>query len=181
MHELALYGQIQKDDHHRMLQQLAGFTRMQPQDAREIRLVFKARQPPGLDLVQSIGASNLASQQQQDIQRLKNMLNAGLYYIHLIGAVQLDKKEKRPATEDVTMTNGYTNNQPEKSTVSWTLEFKDTPEAGKQAVSSRLISRTPMEGDLVRFLGSFGFEYVPTPSSTAESNANSHAGTYPAT
>ncbi len=158
MHELSLYGQIQGDDHHRMLQQLAGFTRMQPQDATEIRLVFKARQPPGLDLVQSIGASNLANQQQQDIQRVKNMLNAGLYYIHLIGEVQIDRRGKSQANEDATMAGSSPGDESEKSRVNWTLDFKDTPEAGKQAVSLRLISRTPMEGDLLRFLENFGFE-----------------------
>src|ERR1700710_672410 len=128
MHELALYGQIRKDDHHRMLQQLAGFTRLQPQDAREVHLVFKARQPPGLDLVQSIGASNLASQQQQDIQRVKNMLNAGLYYVRLIGAVSPHKIAKGSENGDVKMEGSGPGSVSERSTVCWTLEFKDTPE-----------------------------------------------------
>ncbi|KAJ9607951.1 Mediator of RNA polymerase II transcription subunit 18 [Cladophialophora chaetospira] len=161
MHELSLYGQIRKDDHHRMLQQLAGFTRMQPQDAKEIHLVFKARQPPGLDLVQSIGASNLASQQQQEIQRVKNMLNAGIYHVRLIGAVQGSKKIKGAENGDVVMQDNDPIAKSDNTTVSWTLEFKDTPEAGKQTVSSRLLSRTPMEGtNLVQFLDGFGFEYT---------------------
>jgi hypothetical protein len=159
MHQLALYGQIRKDDHHRMLQQLAGFTRMQPQHVREVRLVFKARQPFGLDLVQSIGASNLASQQQQDLQRVKHMLNAGLYYVHLVGEVLPGKKVKRTENEDVAMTDVNTSSEAEPPMVRWSLDFKDTPEAGKQPVSSRLISRTPMEeGNLTQFLDNFGYE-----------------------
>ncbi|OCT51876.1 Mediator of RNA polymerase II transcription subunit 18 [Cladophialophora carrionii] len=161
MHQLALYGQVRKDDHHRMLQQLAGFTRMQPQDVREIQLVFKARQPFGLDLVQSIGASNLASQQQQDLQRVKHMLNAGLYYVHLVGEVLPEKKARRPENEDVTMTDANTSSEAKVSTVRWSLDFRDTPEPGKQPVSSRMVSRTPLEeGNLIRFLDNFGFEYV---------------------
>src|SRR6202000_2015626 len=137
------------------------FTRMQPQESKEIHLVFKARQPPGLDLVQSIGASNLASQQQQDLQRLKNMLNAVLYYVHLIGEVLLDEKTKGTEDEDVAMTDGDSGSKSEDPSVKWTLEFKDTPEAGKQPVSSRLVSRTPIEeGNLIRFLDNFGYEYV---------------------
>jgi hypothetical protein len=159
MHQLALYGQIRKDDHHRMLQQLAGFTRMQPRHVREVRLVFKARQPFGLDLVQSIGASNLASQQQQDLQRVKHMLNAGLYYVHLVGEVLPGKNVKRTVTEDVAMTDVNTSSEAELPIVRWSLDFKDTPEAGKQPVSLRLISRTPMEdGNLTQFLDNFGYE-----------------------
>lgn len=143
MHEFALYGQIRKDDHHQVLQQLAGVTRMQPQDTREIHLVFKARQPAGLDHVQSIGASNLASGQQQELQRVKSLLNAPLYYVQLIGDAQQQASDA------------------ESPTVKWTFEFKDTPDAGKQPVSSRLISRTPMEdGNFMMFLDSFGYEYV---------------------
>ncbi|OAP60963.1 hypothetical protein AYL99_05965 [Fonsecaea erecta] len=162
MHEFALYGQVRKDDHHRMLQQLAGFARMQPQDAKEIHLVFKARQPPGVDLVQSIGASHLASQSQQDnIQRVKNMLNAGLYYVQLVGEVSPGTRAGVSENGDVTMTDVNGGQGAEKSSVKWSFEFKDTPDAGKQAVSSRLISRTPMEdGNFVQFLDHFGYDYV---------------------
>ena len=154
MHELALYGQILKDEHHRMLQQLAGFARMQPQAAKVITLVFKARQPPGLEFVQSIGATNLGPQQQQDLQRVKNMLNAGLYYVHLIGEIVLDRKGKGGIAE----TADKIKPTPQTPKVRWCFEFKDTPEAGKQPVSYRLISRTPMEGDLTLFMDGFGFE-----------------------
>lgn len=163
MHEFALYGQVPKDDHHRMLQQLAGYTRMQPQETAEIHLVFKARTPPGLDNVPSAGGSQGILQ--QDAQKVRAMLSAGLYYVQLIGEVVKDDR-KRADDGDMTMKNGNgTSNEP-KRTVRWALDFKDTPDPGKQAVSTRLLSRTPMdEGDLVKFLDSFGYEYgIPWPS-----------------
>lgn len=129
---------------------------MQPQDAVEIHLVFKARSPSGLDLVQPIGASHLVSQ--QDTQKVKTMLNAGLYYVQLVGEVMPEKSKPKTGPDgDVAMTNGTS-----PPTVRWALEFKDTPDPGKQAVSSRLISRTPMDdGDLMQFLDHFGYEYAP--------------------
>jgi len=158
MHEFALYGQITKDDHHRMLQQLAGYTRMQPQDAAEIHLVFRARTPPGLDKIPSAGGSQGILQ--QDVQKVRTMLNAGLYYVQLIGEVVNDER-KVAADGDTAMKNGNGNSNTPHPTLRWTLDFKDTPEPGKQAVSTRLLSRTPMdEGDLVNFLDSFGYDYV---------------------
>ena len=159
MHEFSLYGQVVQEDHHRMLQQLAGYTRMQPRDVVELHLVFKARPPAGLDNIPSAGGSQGVAQQ-QDVQKLKNMLNASLYYVQLVGEVMPTRSKKR-GDEDVEMTNGNGPPTSDNPTVRWALEFKDTPDAGKQAVSTRLISRTPMDdGDLVQFLDHFGYEYV---------------------
>ncbi|KIX04762.1 uncharacterized protein Z518_05632 [Rhinocladiella mackenziei CBS 650.93] len=158
MHEFALYGQVTKDDHHRILQQLAGYTRMQPHQTIEIHLVFKARPPSGLDNIPSAGGSQ--GVMQQDVQKLKTMLSGGLYYVQLVGEV-LSKKPTKTEDGDVTMANGNNDSAPETSPVRWTLDFKDTPDPGKQSVSTRLISRTPVdEGDLVRFMDLFGYEYV---------------------
>jgi hypothetical protein len=159
MHELALYGQLAKDVHHRALQQLAGFTRMQPQDVKELHVVLKARQPPGLDLIQSAGGSGMSSQQQQELQRIKTMLNAGLYYVRLIGEEQLEKTTKADGDGDATMVEGNLASNSRGARMRWVLEFKDTPEAGKQSVSSRVIARIPLEaGNLMRFLHEFGYE-----------------------
>nr|KAK5438344.1 DNA kinase/phosphatase Pnk1 [Exophiala xenobiotica] len=156
MHEFALYGQVTKDDHHRMLQQLAGYTRMQPQDVVEIHLIFKARQPPGLDNVPSAGGSQ--GIMQPEAQKVRAMLNAGLYYVQLVGEV-MQNETKHTTNGDISMTDG--NGEPDKSTIKWTFEFKDTPDPGKQAISSRLIYRIPFEaGDFVEFLNAFGYEYV---------------------
>jgi hypothetical protein len=87
------------------------------------------------------------------------MLNAGLYYVHLVGEVLPSKKVKRTVNEDVAMTDVNTSSEAELPIVRWSLDFKDTPEAGKQPVSLRLISRTPMEdGNLTQFLDNFGYE-----------------------
>ncbi len=161
MHEFALYGQVTKNDHHRMLQQLAGYTRMQPQDVLEIHLVFKARQPPGLDNVPSAGGSQ--GIMQPEAQKVRAMLNAGLYYVQLVGELAQNEL-KHTANGDISMTsgngNGNGNSEHDKSTIKWTFEFKDTPDPGKQAISSRLLYRIPFEaGDFVEFLNAFGYEY----------------------
>ncbi|RVX73174.1 hypothetical protein B0A52_02301 [Exophiala mesophila] len=160
MHEFALYGQVAKDSHHQTLQQLAGFTRMQPVDTLEIHLVFKARQPAGLDRLPSGGGSQGVLQ--PEIQRYRNMLNASLYYVQLVGEVSpasaKSQKHVKSTDKDVVMSDA-TNK--EDVTVQWSLEFKDTPDAGKQAVSTRLISRVPLsQGNLAEFLDHFGYDYV---------------------
>ena len=156
MHEFALYGQVTKDDHHRFLQQLAGYTRMQPQDVVEIHLVFKARPPIGLNNLPSAGGQQGALQ--QDVQKVKNMLNAALFYIELVGEVG-PIETNSAADGDVSMTNGNGASLSNKSTVRWSLDFKDTPDPGKQATSTRLVSRIPMEeGDLAQFPDHFGYE-----------------------
>ncbi|KAL2430561.1 Mediator of RNA polymerase II transcription subunit 18 [Exophiala dermatitidis] len=157
MHEFALYGLVSKDDHHRMLQQLAGYTRMQPQHAVEVHLVFKPRTPAGLERLPSAGGTQGVLQ--QDIQKLKNMLNAGLYYLQLVGEVVPPPKSKSTQNGDVAMSDA--NGEANPANVNWHLDFKDTPEPGKQAVSMRLISRIPIDdGDFVQFMNNFGYEYV---------------------
>ncbi|KAK5053764.1 hypothetical protein LTR84_001725 [Exophiala bonariae] len=162
MHEFALYGQVPRELHHRTLQQLAGYTRMQPVDASEIHLVFKARQPPGLDKLPSAGGNQGVLQ--PEVQRWRNMLNASLYYVQLVGEIMPAKSsyDKKASTQngEVSMTNGGSGGDA-KPDIHWTLEFRDTPDPGKQAVSTRLISRTPLDdGNLVTFLDHFGYEYV---------------------
>ncbi|EXJ77495.1 hypothetical protein A1O3_09721 [Capronia epimyces CBS 606.96] len=158
MHEFALYGLVSRDDHDRTLQQLAGYTRMQPQETTEIHLVFKPRKPLGLDHLPSAGGSQ--GVMQQDVQKLKTMLNAGLYYMQLIGEI-VPQKSLVTENGDVAMSNGNDDGKPDTSAVRWSLDFKDTPEPGKQAVSTRLVSRIPMnDGNFVKFLDNFGYEYV---------------------
>ncbi len=165
MLEYALYGQVNQDGHHRMLQQLAGYTRMQPQDTTEIHLVFKARPPRGLDNIPSAGGSQ--GVMQPDVQKFKNMLHANLYYIQLVGEVVWKQPLKAEEDGDITMaSNGQTSAANSSSTpasslptVRWALDFKDTPDAGKQAVSTRTFSRTPIDdGDFVKLLDLFGYE-----------------------
>ena len=143
MHELSLYGVVAVEQHHRLTQQLTGVSRMQPRDVCEIHLVFKTRVPPGLDKVQGTGGSSSNAQQQQELQRVKNMLQSPIYLVKFVGTVD---------------TSSATKSNP---SISWVLEFKDTPEVVKQPISTRLVSRTDLEdGNLTAFLDLFGFEYV---------------------
>lgn len=156
MHEFSLYGKVAKDEYYRTLMQLAGITRMQPRKIDEIHLVFKAKPPTGLNSLPSAGGSQ--GVQQQDVQRIKNMLNASLYYVQLVGRLFPEIKEQRSDT--ATGNNVAQANVPGTTAdIQWTLEFKDTPDAGKQVVSSRMVSKIPLEGgNLVAFLEQFGYE-----------------------
>lgn len=155
MHELSLCGSVPAERHARVVKQLAGYTCMQPQHVGEIHLVFKARAPPGAARVQGTSAAQGNSQQQQDFQRLKTMLQSGIYFVQVIGSV--------PKTPDADTTrNGINEAEALKSgRITWTFEFKDTPEAGQQRTNTRLVSRTLFEhGDLLAFLNLFGYEYA---------------------
>src|SRR5689334_12115134 len=87
MHELSLYGPVPAERHDRLVQQLAGVCCMQPQHAQEIHLVFKARQPAGLEKVQASSSSQANSQQQQDAQKIRTMLQSGVYFVQLVGTI----------------------------------------------------------------------------------------------
>jgi hypothetical protein len=143
---------------------------MQPQDTAEIHLVFKARPPPGLDNIPSAGGSQ--GVMQPDVQKFKNMLHANLYYVQLVGEVVWTQSLLKAEEDgDTAMTdngqtvvgtghsNSSTTHASSLPTVRWALDFKDTPDAGKQAVSTRMVSRTPIDdGDLVKLLDLFGYE-----------------------
>lgn len=150
MHELSLYGSVPIEHYHRTLQQLAGVTCMQPQDVEEVHIILKSRSPPGLEKVQGSGSAQGSQQQQQELQRLKGLLQGGIYNVKLVGKVV------RQQQNDDSQTNAT---QPAGPTIEWTLEFKDTPAAGKQPTNIRLISRTKLGGgDIVAFFSVFGFE-----------------------
>lgn len=160
MHELSLYGSVPAVRHDGLVQQLAGVCCMQPQHVEEVHLVFKARQPAGLDKMQSSGSSQANSQQQQEVQKLRTMLQSGVYFVQLIGKIG----DRSTITEyNEAYEAGTNGDAPQQSSdsrkVEWTFEFKDTPEAGQQATNTRLISRTNFEdGDLIPFLSLFGYE-----------------------
>lgn len=144
MHELSLYGAVASEQHYRVTQQLTGVSCMQPKDVQEVHLVLKTRVPPGLEKVQGTGGSSSNAQQQQELQRVKGMLTSPIYLLKMVGTI------------DTTATSKA------NSKISWTLEFKDTPEVTKQPISTRLVSRTDLEdGNLTVFLDLFGLEYAP--------------------
>jgi hypothetical protein len=82
MHEFLLFGQVTNNDHHKLLQQLAGVTRMQPQHVVERRLIFKARQPVGLGNIPSGGGSQGVLP--PDVQKTKQALSGSIFYIQAV-------------------------------------------------------------------------------------------------
>lgn len=138
---------------------------MQPQHVEEIHLVFKARQPAGLEAVQGSGSSQANSQQQQDLQKLRNMLQSGVYFVKLVGTIVDNDATHDHEGDGEALTDGNGSQRlPNRRKIDWVFEFKDTPEAGQQATNTRLISRTKfVDGDMIPFLNLFGYEYVPCP------------------
>ena len=69
---------------------------MQPQIIQEVHLVFKARTPAGLDKVQVPGTGGSAgtTQQQQELQKLRTMLQSGLFYVQLVGSIQASSNKQ---------------------------------------------------------------------------------------
>lgn len=161
MHELSLYGSVHAEQYHRILQQLAGVTCMQPQNAEEVHIILKSRIPPGLEKVQGSSGGQGSQQQQQEIQRLKGLLQGGIYNVKLVGRISTKDQPSDLQENGTEMRLDHTEQSTNRSgqSIEWTFEFKDTPAAGKQATNVRLISRTKLgNGDLVAFFNVFGFE-----------------------
>lgn len=160
MHELSLHGSVSAADHVKVLQQLAGVTRMQPQYVEEIHLVFKARIPPGLEKVQGSGGNQGNQQQQNEIQRLKGMLQSGIYFVQLVGTIVADQTTIELQNDTgFNIQNGELTGGRSRQKVNWWFEFKDTPESTKQPTNTRLVSRNRFEdGEMIAFMDLFGFE-----------------------
>jgi hypothetical protein len=160
MHEFSLYGEVPGTEHKRMLQQLAGVTRMQPQPLQEIHLVFKSQVPPALQA--GIANTTSSSDKQSETQRTIRMLNTGLYYVQVIGRVVTSGDAKRVGEApdgDVEMTNGEASTAVSSRQIRWRLDFKNTPEPGKQTTSVRFVSRISIEdGDVIQFMRRLGYE-----------------------
>lgn len=147
MYEFSLYGQVPQSEHDRLIQQLVGVTRMKPQPVEQLHLLFRSQIPTGIPKIPSPGEAST----KQDVQRVAKMLTANLYYVQVIGEIRAESED---SSDDVEMISGEV-----KRTSAWSFEFKDTPDPGKQAVTGRLISRTPFEdGNIVAFMKSFGYE-----------------------
>lgn len=161
MHELSLYGSVAESEHVRLSQQLVGITRMQPQYVAEIHLLFKARIPSGLEKVQGSGGSQGNQHQQNEIQRLKNMLQSGIYFVQLIGSITVDETSSKASSHSQQSTEEADSvaQDLKSQKVNWRFEFKDTPESTKQPTNSRLVSRIRIEdGEMIAFIDLFGFE-----------------------
>lgn len=153
MHELSLYGPVVADNHLRLLQDLAGVTCMQPLHVHEVHLLFKARQPIGVDKVLAAGSNQgTDTRQQQEFQKLNSMLRHGLFYVKLVGTIQ---------TQHNSAQGGEAGSLHVSPQIDWVFEFKDTPEVTKQPVNNRLVSRIALNGgDMMAYMEHLGFEYV---------------------
>lgn len=162
MHEYILFGQIADHEHTHVLQQLAGLTRMPPQHITEPHLVFRARPPNLLGAAPSIGGSQDIVP--AEVQRTRALLKGSLFFVQLVGqAINGDSGEanlaKHIPTIAVETIVENTNKISTSRAYRWVLEFKDIPDAGKQPVSTRFVSRIPIQGhNITQFMTDFGFE-----------------------
>jgi mediator of RNA polymerase II transcription subunit 18, fungi type len=167
MQELLLFGQVAAENHQTLRQQLAGLARMQPQPVLERHLIFRPLPPPGLS---NLPAGNgQQGPQQQELQKTRQMLNAPLNYVQLVGVMesrgtdsQSDRQAMPPSgmeDHDVAMTDIKDESNQGQKAFQWHLEFKDIPEPGKVSTTSRTISKTRiLEGDPIQFLQDLGYE-----------------------
>lgn len=170
MHELLLFASVPVCQHHELLQQLAGFTAMQPRHRFQRRLIFKASRKPGLVNLRTGGSQDV---QGPELQRLNKMLNGAMYYTQVVCPVSENDFGAKPgaaAREDSDAVMSGTDekipaqamqvyefdNQP------WKLEFRDIPEAGtRSAVTSRLMASASLpRGDVVAPMKAWGYSFV---------------------
>jgi hypothetical protein len=167
MQEYGLVGQISGENHRQVLQQCAGVSRMQPVAVEELHLVFKAKPPPGLAELQKSSGGGSQGVVPPEVQKTRTMLNASLYFIQIIGTAKAESKQEDEKTSegdpidggDVPMSDGHVQEVKPSKPLNWVLEFRDTPDPGKQPVTSRLMYKIPiLDGDIAEFINDFGFE-----------------------
>ncbi|KAB8070238.1 mediator of RNA polymerase II transcription subunit 18 [Aspergillus leporis] len=169
MHELLLFASVPAHQHYELLQQLAGLTAMQPRHRLERRLVYKAYRKPGL-INTRVGASQ--DLQGNEMQRLNKMLNGGMFYTQVVGAVsETDFGAQSSAalsgnpdaamsgTDSQEKNEGHYYNYENQH---WKLEFRDIPEAGtRSAVTTRLMASVSLpKGDIATPMNAWGYSYV---------------------
>jgi mediator of RNA polymerase II transcription subunit 18 len=169
MHELLLFASVPAHQHYELLQQLAGLTAMQPRHRLERRLVYKAYRKPGL-INTRVGASQ--DLQGNEMQRLNKMLNGGMFYTQVVGAVsETDFGAQSSAalsgnpdaamsgTDSQEKNEGHYYNYENQH---WKLEFRDIPEAGtRSAVTTRLMASVSLpKGDIATPMNAWGYRLV---------------------
>jgi mediator of RNA polymerase II transcription subunit 18 len=142
MHELLLFASVPEQQHHELLQQLAGLTAMQPRRRLERHLVFKAHRPPSQANTRAGGSQEL---QGSEVQRLSKMLTGVLFYVQVVGPV---------AEGDFGSPQAY-----DFDSQQWRLEFRDIPEAGtRSAVTARSMANATLpQGDLIPAMNAWGY------------------------
>lgn len=119
---------------------------MRPVPVEEIHLIYRSRTPVGFGKLPGVGGSQAAH---SDTPKISSALSKGIYFVTLVGSLHLSEPK-----------NGHQQDTQQEK-ISWTFEFKDTPDAGKQAANTRLVFRIPMEaGRVAGFMKAFGFEFA---------------------
>lgn len=165
--ELLLFGQVPAENHDTLRQQLAGLARMQPQPVLEIHLIFRPLPPQGLSNIPT--GSGTQGAQQQEMQKTRQLLNAPLTYIQLVGVVekrdldwQIDDQvnlTRRVEDHGNVMIDNMNRSKHSQRAIHWYLDFKDIPEPGKMSTTSRATSKTQiLDGDPIQFLQNLGYE-----------------------
>ena len=111
-----------------------------------------------------------------EMQKLNKMLNGGLFYTQVVGAVRgTDFGAKKVSGLDVTMSDQDVSQQPgggdaemiveggyDIANQTWKMEFRDIPEAGtRTAITSRLMGMAVLpRGDVVSAMDSWGYGLV---------------------
>jgi mediator of RNA polymerase II transcription subunit 18, fungi type len=168
MQEILLFGQVPAENHTTLRQQLAGVTRMQPQPVVERHLIFRPIPPAGLTNLPT--GSGQPGSQQQELQKTRQLLNAPLNYVQLVGVVENGSSDPRlegqkrqqngSSDGDVSKAEGTDSlREGQRETLRWYLEWRDIPEPGKVTTTSRAMSRTRfIEGDPIQFVKDLGYE-----------------------
>ncbi|KAL4868791.1 hypothetical protein BDV12DRAFT_169038 [Aspergillus spectabilis] len=164
MHELLLFASVPPQQHHELLQQLAGLTAMQPRHRIERRLIFKAHRKPGLANARGVPSRN---GQGADLVRLNKMLNGQMFYTQVVGPIsEADFGVKSLSSEDsdaaMTGTDQTAGSSYDYDSQPWKLEFRDIPEAGtRSTITARLMaSATLPKGDIVTPMSAWGYSFV---------------------
>lgn len=144
MHESLLFAPVPANQHHELLQQLAGLTAMQPRHRLERRLVFKANRKPVRIHTRLGGGSQ--DVQGGETQRLYKMLNGTTYYNRVVGVVT--EADFGASAEDYDYESQF-----------WRMEWRDIPEAGtRSGVTSRLMANAVLpQGDIISIMETWGY------------------------
>lgn len=165
MHELLLFASVPGQQHHELLQQLAGLTATQPTRRLERHLVFKAYRRPGNVNTRIGGSQDL---QTPEIQRLTKMLNGAMFYTQVVGPVTERDfgsaplpqfKATRPEVNDKRPVEGDLGNGYDFEDQRWRLEFRDIPEPGtRTTVTTRLMANASLpRGDVLTPMNAWGY------------------------
>lgn len=144
MHELVLFGQVPQARHEQVLKILAGLAAMQPQRVVERHAVYKpTREPSAPGRQGQVGGTQSVSTDKRTTQA---QATKDLYYAQLVQSLSLDDF-------------GDSGKESLKKG-SWSLQFRDVPDASKRPASLRMVNITTItDGDAHSFMKALSYKY----------------------